>query len=90
MSTVSLTNQKVIVPVIVLQLINCIWYLSPSMSHAHVPGGFIRMLIFGGIALVLLVITTILYVVYKPSELLWKIPFIISLGMILLAWFYNN
>ncbi|WP_299242762.1 hypothetical protein [uncultured Aquimarina sp.] len=76
--------------IIVLQIVSCIWYLLPSVSHAHVPGGFIRMLIFGGIALVLLVITTILYFMYKPTGLLWKIPFVISIGMILLAWFYSK
>ncbi|WP_299438940.1 hypothetical protein [uncultured Aquimarina sp.] len=76
--------------IIVLQIISCIWYLLPSVSHAHVPGGFIRMIIFGGIALVLLVIATILYFIYKPTGLLWKIPFIISLGMLLLAWFYSK
>ncbi|WP_299254508.1 hypothetical protein [uncultured Aquimarina sp.] len=76
--------------IIILQVISCIWYLIPSTSHTHVPGGFIRMIIFGGITLALLVITTILYIVYKPSELLWKIPFVISVGMILLAWFYSK
>ncbi|WP_298538621.1 hypothetical protein [uncultured Aquimarina sp.] len=86
----NLTKQKVIFPLIVLQIVSCIWYLLPSMSHTHVPGGFIRMLIFGGIALVLLVITTILYFMYKPTGLLWKIPFVISIGMILLAWFYSK
>ncbi|WP_299242776.1 hypothetical protein [uncultured Aquimarina sp.] len=66
----NLTKQKVIFPLIVLQIVSCIWYLLPSMSHTHVPGGFIRVLIFGGIALVLLVITTILYFMYKPTGLL--------------------
>ncbi|OED47321.1 hypothetical protein AB832_00580 [Flavobacteriaceae bacterium (ex Bugula neritina AB1)] len=90
MTAGNLTKQKVIFPLILIQLISCIWYLMPSISHSHVPAGFIRMIIFGGIALVLLVITIILYVIYKPSGLIWKIPFIISLAMILLAWFYSK
>lgn len=76
--------------IILLQVITCIWYLLPSASHAHIPGGFIKMIIFGVIALVLLGISAVLYYVFKPSRLLWKIPFVISLTMILLAWFYSN
>lgn len=76
--------------IIVLQIISCIWYLLPSVSHTHVPGGFIRMLIFGGIALLLLTVTLVLFFIYKPTGLIWKIPFAISFGMIMLAWFYSK
>jgi hypothetical protein len=60
------------------------------MNHAHVPGGFIKMMIFGGVALVVIVITTVLYFIYKPIGMLWKISFMLSFGMIVLAWFYNK
>ncbi len=76
--------------IIILQVISCIWYLLPTISHTHVPAGFIRMLIFGGIAIVLLILSIILYFIYKPTGLLTKIPIIISIGMILLAWFYSK
>lgn len=76
--------------IIILQIISCIWYLLPTISHTHVPAGFIRMLIFGGIAIVLLILSIILYFIYKPTGLLTKIPIIISIGMILLAWFYSK
>ncbi|WP_299219240.1 hypothetical protein [uncultured Aquimarina sp.] len=86
----NLIKQKAIFPLILIQIISSIWYLLPSVGHSHVPGGFIRMLIFGGITLVLLVITTILYFMYKPTGIFWKISFMISLGMILLVWFYSK
>lgn len=78
-----------IISVLLLQIISCIWYLLPNVGHAHVPGEFIRMLIFGGITLFVLMVTILLYFVYKPTTLIWKIPFVISFGMILLAWFYK-
>ena len=90
MNNIPLKVQKSIVAIIVLQLISCIWYLLPSMNHAHVPGGFIKMMIFGGVALVVIVITTVLYFIYKPIGMLWKISFMLSFGMIVLAWFYNK
>ncbi len=74
--------------IIIIQIISCIWYIFPGVSNSHVPAGFIRMIILGGIALFLLLLTAILYFIYKPVGLLWKIPFIISLGMIILAWFF--
>ncbi|WP_282133170.1 hypothetical protein [Cellulophaga baltica] len=76
--------------IILLQIISCIWYLIPSVSQAHIPGGFIKMIIFGGIALVLLTITSFFYFIKKPSGILWKISFVISLVMFLLAWFYDT
>lgn len=75
---------------ILAQSISCIWYLLPSSSQAHIPGGFIKMMIFGVIALVVILITTVLYFIYKPTGMLWKIPFILSFGMLVLAWFYNK
>jgi len=76
--------------IIILQTLACIWYLLPENSSTHVPGGFIKMIIFGSTALLLLIISTILYLIYKPSELIWKMPFIIFIIMILLGWFYNK
>jgi len=90
MNSIPLKLQKPIIVIIVLQLISRIWYLLPSMSHAHVPGGFIKMIIFGGITLVVIVITTVLYFIYKPTGMLWKISFMLSFGMLVLAWFYNK
>lgn len=76
------------ITIIILQMVTSVGYIIPATSHAHIPDGFIKMLIFGGTTLVILAIITILYFIYKPSGLLWKIPFIISFVMILLAWFY--
>jgi len=87
----NLTRQNVVFPILILlQMISSIWYLLPTVSHAHVPAGFIRMLIFGGIAIVLLVLSTILNFIYRPSELLVKVPVFISIAMLLLAWFYES
>lgn len=76
--------------IIVLQIMSFIWYLLPTSNHAHIPVEFIRMIIFGGISVLLLIIMTILYIIYKPTGLLWKIPFMISTVMILFTWFYNQ
>jgi len=64
--------------------------LLPSGSHADIPGGFVKMIIFGSIALFLLVVNIILYFFYKPLDFVWKIPFAIFVIMLLLGWFYNK
>jgi len=92
MTARNLTRQNVVFPIllILLQMMGSIWYLSPTVSHAHVPGAFIRMLIFGGIAIALLILSIILYFIYKPTGSLVKVPIFISIGMLLLVWFYNK
>lgn len=62
----------------------------PYKSHAHVPIGLVKVIIFGIITLILLAIISILYKIKKPNGLLYKIPFIISLIMVLLTLFFNN
>ena len=90
MNSIPLRVQKPIITIIVLQLISCIWYLLPSMSNAHIPEGFIKMMIFGGTALVVIVITTILCFINKPSGLLWKLPVVFFMSTLLTGCFYNN
>lgn len=83
-------QNKTLTVVIVLQLLSCFWFLLPFNNHTHVPRGFIKMVIFGVIILFLLIVAIIFNFIFKPTELLWKIPFVIFIIMVLLGWFYNR
>ena len=77
-------KNKIPIIFIIIQIISFIIYLLPHKTHAHVPIGFMKLIIFGIFNLILITIFSIILIKTKKKMLIWKIPFLVLLILMII------